>query len=80
MNPDISFLHDLWDSVKTFIPKKERLPVAETIVRNFDQHADIGAIEESINEFDQVMRTALISHFDIGLEEDEDDEDYGDWG
>ena len=74
MNPDISFLHDLWDGVKAFIPKKERLQVAETIVRIFDDNADIESVEDSINEFDHAMKTALIAHFDIGLEEEEDEE------
>lgn len=76
MNPDISFLHDLWDSVKAFIPKKERIQVAESIVRVFDDNADIESVEDSLNEFDSVMKTALVAHFDIGLEEDDDEEDW----
>jgi hypothetical protein len=79
MNPDISFLHDLWDGIKAHIPKKDRLQVAEAVVRVFDENADIGAIEEHINEFDAAMQTALIEQYDIGLDED-DDEDYEDWG
>ena len=79
MNPDISFLHDLWDSIKAFIPKKERLQLAEAIVRTFDDNADIDTVEESINEFDSVMKAALIAHFDIGLEDDDEDDDYGEY-
>lgn len=80
MNPDISFLHDLWDGVKAFVPKKERLQIAESIVRSFNDHADIETVEEHLNEFDSVMRTALISILDIGMEEDDDEEDdYGNW-
>lgn len=80
MNPDISFLHELWDGVKAFVPKKERLQIAESIVRSFNDHADIETVEEHLNEFDSVMRTALISILDIGMEEDDDEEDdYGNW-
>lgn len=80
MNPDISFLHELWDGVKAFVPKKERLQIAESIVRSFNDHADIETVDEHLNEFDSVMRTALISILDIGMEEDDDEEDdYGNW-
>jgi hypothetical protein len=79
MNPDISFLHDLWDSVKAFIPKKERLQVAEAIVRTFDDNADIESVEDSLSEFDSVMKAALTAHFDIGLEDDDEDDDYGEY-
>jgi len=78
MNPDISFLHDLWDGIKAHIPKKDRLQVAEAVVRVFDENADIGAIEESLNEFDAAMKTAMIEHFGFGL--GDEDEDYDDWG
>lgn len=76
MNPDISFLHDLWDGIKAFVPKKERLQVAETVVRIFDDNADIESVEDSINEFDSVMKAALIAHFDIGLDEEDDDDEW----
>jgi len=80
MNPDISFLHELWDSIKTFVPKKERLPVAEAVVRSFDDYADIDAVEDHLNEFDSIMKAAIVSHFDlIEDEEDEDDDNYGEW-
>ena len=79
MNHDISFLHELWDSVKHFIPKKDKLQAAEVLVRVFDDNADIGEIEENINEFDSLMRAAIVSHFEIrSVDDDEDDED-GDW-
>ena len=77
MNPDISFLHDLCDGMKAHIPKKDRLQVAESIVRVFDEYADIGAIEESLNEFDAAMKTALMEHFGFGLEDEDEDDDWG---
>ena len=65
MNHDVSFLHELWDSAKHFIPKKDKLQAAEVLVRVFDDNADIGEIEESINEFDGLMKAAIVSHFEI---------------
>jgi hypothetical protein len=76
MSPEVALLYDTWDSIKTYIPKKERLHVAEELVRTFDDNVDISEAEDNINSFDSVMKAALVSHFDIGFEVDEDDEDW----
>tara|TARA_Y100000389_G_scaffold92363_2_gene89062 strand:- start:1939 stop:2169 length:231 start_codon:yes stop_codon:yes gene_type:complete len=75
MSPETALLLDAWDTVKSFIPAKERLHVAEELVRTFEDNVNISEAEDHINEFDQVMKAALVSHFDIGL----DDEDEEDW-
>jgi hypothetical protein len=55
------------------------LQTAEQLVRVFDENADIGEIEDSLNEFDGIMRASIVSHFEISsVNDDEDDED-GDW-
>jgi hypothetical protein len=80
MNPDISFLHELWDSVKPFVPKKERLAAAEAVVRSFDDNADIASIEDHVSEFDSAMRAAIVAHFELYDQEDSaSDEDDGGW-
>jgi|TARA_B100001094_G_scaffold303984_1_gene332522 hypothetical protein len=75
MSPETALLLDTWDTIKSFIPAKERLHVAEELVRTFEDNVSISEAEDHINEFDQVMKAALVSHFDIGLD-DEDDEDW----
>ncbi len=75
MNPDIELLYNIWDSVKPYVAVKERLHVAEEIVRTFDDMLDIAEIEENLNQFDSVMKAALISYFEFGLEES-DEEDW----
>jgi hypothetical protein len=75
MSPEVALLLDTWDTIKSFIPAKERLHVAEELVRTFEDNVSISEAEDHINEFDQVMKAALVSHFDIGL----DDEDEEDW-
>jgi hypothetical protein len=72
MSPEVALLLDAWDTVKAYIPAKERVHVAEELVRTFEDNVDISEAEDHANEFDSVMKAALISHFDIGLEEDED--------
>ena len=69
MNPDATFLHDIWDSVKPFVPVKEHEEAAEAIIRVFDENIDISALEDSVNEFDGVFRDALIVYLDLDLED-----------
>jgi len=76
MSPEVALLYEVWDNLKSTIPQKERLQVAESMVRTFDEHVDISDVENSLNEFDTVMKTAIVSHFDIGLEEEDEDEDW----
>jgi len=75
MNPETELLYNVWDSIKPYISVKERLHVAEEIVRTFDDMLDISEVEDALNQFDSVMKTALISHFEFGLEDD-DEEDW----
>ena len=76
MNPDIELLYNIWDSVKPYVAVKERLHVAEEIVRTFDDMLDIAEVEDSLNQFDSVMKAALISHYEFGLDDDDDEEDW----
>jgi hypothetical protein len=76
MNPEVALLLETWDSIKSYLPKKERLNIAEILVRTFDDNVDISEIESNIMEFDSIMKAAIVSHFDIGIEEDEEDEDW----
>ena len=76
MSPEVALLIDTWDCVKSFIPAKERLHVAENLVRTFEDNVDVSDAEANINEFDTVMKAAIVSHFDIVFEEEEDIEDW----
>ena len=38
MSPEVALLLDTWDTIKPFIPPKERLHVAEEVVRTFDDN------------------------------------------
>ena len=65
MSPEVALLLDTWDTIKSQIPAKERLHVAEDLVRTFEDNVNISEAEDHLNEFDQVMKAALVSHFDI---------------
>lgn len=77
MSPEVVLLGEVWDSVKAFIPRKERLQAAETLVRLFDDNVDISDVESFVNEYDSTLKTAVVSHFDLLLEDEDEDED--DW-
>ena len=75
MNPEVALLAEVWEAVHSHVPRKERLLVAEQLVRLFDEHVDISEIEVSLNEFDGVLKTAVVSHFDLLLDADDADEE-----
>jgi hypothetical protein len=76
MNPEVELLYEAWDKVKAYIPKKDKLHVAEELVRVFENTVGLDEVEEELNSFDSVMKAAIVSHLDIGFEEEEDDDDY----
>ena len=64
MSPELALLSETWDIVKTYIPRKERLEVAESLLKSFDS----------------AMKAAIKSHFDYLLDTDGEDDDYNtDW-
>jgi len=79
MSPEVALLHEVWDSVRTHIAVKERLPEAERLLRMFEEHIDMSDIEENAHEFDKVMKAAIISFYDEGFDEDEDDDEYSEY-
>ena len=48
MNPEIELLYNIWDNVKPYVAVKERLHVAEEIVRTFD---DITTATETLKVY-----------------------------
>jgi hypothetical protein len=65
MSPELALLEVVWDTVKSYAQKKDRLEIAEFLVRAFDEHLNIEEdIQEYKNEFDSVMKAAILSHYD----------------
>jgi hypothetical protein len=80
MSPEVALLYETWDRIKTYVPKKDRVEVAEELLRTFDDNVDISEAEEHYNTFDTVMKAAIVSHFEIGLAAEDDDDEFDDWG
>lgn len=68
-------LIELWSRIKTHIPPKERLEVADKIVVVFDE---FGAVDDSIldEDLDKELRAAAKSHLGTEFEEEVDDDEY----
>lgn len=74
MNPDLSFLIELWDGMKNYIPKKDRLQAAEHLIGVCDENLDLADIHENINMFDSAIKSAIVGHFGFDEEDDEVEE------
>ena len=67
-------LYELWETLKGYIPGKDRLEAGEMFIRQCD---DLGMSTEEIEELidgDEVLQVSMDRYF-----ADEVDEDYDDW-
>ena len=48
MSPEVALLHDTWESIKHHVPKKERLNIAEVLIRTFDDNVNISMASKDI--------------------------------
>jgi len=74
MSPEVALLDEVWDIVKIHIPRKDRVEMAETLLRTFEDHVSLDDIEEHIQSFDSAMKAAIKSHFDYLLDEEVEDD------
>ncbi len=74
ISQDNELILELWSRIKSHIPPKERLEVADIMVVVFDE---FGMVNDSLleEELDREMRAAAKSHLSDGIEEFEDGED-----
>ena len=80
MSPEVALLDEVWDIIKIHIQRKDRVEMAETLLRTFEDHVSLDDIEEHIQSFDSAMKAAIKSHFDYLVDKDEEsDDDYNDW-
>jgi hypothetical protein len=78
MSPEVALLHEVWETVKLHAHKSANVDFAEALLRCFDDNSDIEDIVDDTNEFDKVMKAAIVSHFGEYDDDDTDDTD-DDW-
>jgi hypothetical protein len=77
MTPELTLLLEVWETVKPHVAAKERLHLAESLVRSIDDNLHFDEDADVMKEIgDRALRTALLTYFDV---DDEDDEDLDSW-
>jgi|TARA_R110000803_G_C11988203_1_gene321605 hypothetical protein len=73
MSPEVALLHEVWDSVRSYIAAKERLHEAERLLRIFEEHIDMSDLKDNAHEFDKSMKAAIVNFYDEGYDEDDEE-------
>lgn len=63
---------ELWGRLKSHIPPKERLEVADLIVMVFDEFGLADDLIDEADDLDRELRAAVKSHFGDSVEEEDD--------
>jgi len=71
MSRDASLLNEIWGIVGSYIPQKEKVEAAQQLVELFDEHSMTDGFEHE-TEFYGPLKAAVVAHFK--LDEDEDDD------
>ena len=76
VNENNELIIELWSRLKSHIPPKERLEVADIMIVVFDE---FGKVDDDLmdEDLDKELRAAVRSHIGdpLDLEEDEEDDD-----
>jgi hypothetical protein len=74
INENNELIMELWSRLKSHIPPKERLEVADLIVVIFDEFGMADDLIDEADDLDRELRAAVRSHF--GDDPTEEDDDY----
>lgn len=79
MGPEVALLMETWDIVKNHVHINERHEVCDALLRTFEEH--VGLPEEDLemhkNEFDRIMKAAIVEH--LGDDELADEDEEAEW-
>ena len=77
VNENNELIIELWARLKSHIPPKERLEVADIMIGVFDE---FGKVDDDLmdEDLDRELRAAVRSHIGDPLDIDEDDGDFDD--
>ena len=71
---NVDLIVDLWSRLKSHVPVKERLEVADLIVNVFNDHGMADGLEEE-EGLDKELKAAVKSYYSDDDEDDEEDDD-----
>lgn len=73
---DNEFVSDLWDTMVSYIPAKEKLDAAEALIKLCDEFGFTSEDLYDIIDDNKILETAFSRYFADVMEDEEDD----DWG
>ena len=73
---DNEFVSDLWDTLVSYIPAKEKLDAAEALIKLCDEFGFTSEDLYDIIDDNKILETAFSRYFADVMEDEEDD----DWG
>ena len=76
MSLETALLGDVWDAVKPYVPKKEQMEVAESLLSLFDDAVGLDDLVNYRDEFDPTLKAAVVAYL---KDLDDDDDDQDDW-
>jgi len=73
---EVNLIVDVWESVKTYIDKKERYDAASALLRSLENHYDMDSVSEELLGNDAVLDSVIKDIYTVeDFEADEDDEE-----
>ena len=75
MSSEPELLIEMWNALRSYIPQKERMEAALSVINLFDTFGDIEELKEYVGQ-DSYLDKALEDYFEEEDEENEDEDDY----
>lgn len=69
---EVNLIVDVWESVKTYVDKKERYDAASSLLRSLENHYDMDSVSEELLGNDNVLDTVIKDLY--GMEDAEEDD------
>ena len=75
MSSEPELLIEMWNALRSYIPQKERMEAALSVINLFDTFGDIEELKEYVGQ-DSYLDKALEEYFAEAEENEEDEDDY----
>ena len=75
MSSEPELLIEMWNALRSYIPQKERMEAALSVINLFDTFGDIEELKEYVGQ-DSYLDKALEDYLEEDKENEEDEDDY----
>ena len=71
---DSEMLAELWETIKPYIPARERMHAADELISFVDAHGLVDDLEVGVDHLPKELRAAVITLYDIDPTEGDEEE------